>query len=347
MTFLKNCWYAAAYSSEVEDKPFGRMLLGAPVAIYRKTDGSPAALHDRCPHRCAPLSRGAAHGDNIECPYHGLKFSPDGACVYNPHYDEIPRAAQVRSFPAIEKYGFIWIWPGAPENADESLLPDFGFLTRSDYSTVSGYLRVEANYQLIVDNLLDLSHAAYLHPDFVVPGMSTEARLRGTEAELVRDERSITAKRIRRAQPPNGPTRNIFGFDDERMDSRSHMQWFPPSLLNFDLGAVRTGEPEETGLCIPAVHAITPETETTSHYFFAQARNVKLDDPKVDEALLNMLDTAFRTQDEPMIEAQQQVLLTSDSNEELDRLLLRTDAAPIAVRRMLSKLIAEEQSSAD
>lgn len=343
MTYLRNCWYAAAYANEVGTKPFARQILDEHLAFFRTSDGVVHALEDRCPHRFAPLSMGVVVEDQLQCPYHGLRFGTDGACAFNPHYAAIPAAAKVKAYSLMERYGLIWIWMGdAP--ADETSLPaDFAFMDAPDYRAVSGYLRVEGNYQLIVDNLLDLTHAPYLHPAFAIPGISAEERLKRTTTELVREPQRVIAKRWRLACPPNGPTRNLFGFTDELMDSRAHMHWLPPSLIYFDAGASRLDEAEELGLCLPAMHAITPETGRTSHYFFAQGRNMLLDDPHADEELLGILEHAFHHEDEPMIAAQQARMGGETDVLALDPVLLKSDSAPVTARRILSGMIDAER----
>jgi len=343
LSYLRNCWYAAAYTDEVGDAPFARQLLGEYVVIFRTSDGAVHALEDRCPHRFAPLSMGAVIEDQIQCPYHGLRFGTDGACAYNPHYAALPKAASVKAYPLIERYGMIWIWMGDGE-ADEGKLPaDFAFLENPKFKAVKGYLKVSGNYQLVVDNLLDLTHAPYLHPAFAIPGISVEERLKRTTTELVRNPERVIAKRWRLKCPPNGPTKTLFGFNDELMDSRSHMHWLPPSLIYFDAGASRLEEPEELGLCLPAMHAITPETDRTSHYFFAQGRNMLLDDTHADEILYGIVENAFMNEDEPMIAAQQSRMGEETDIMALDPVLLRSDGAPVAARRALSALIEAEK----
>ena len=60
------------------------------------SDGSVAALEDRCCHRAAPLSRGVLEDGVVQCGYHGLEFDAAGACVHNPHGNGvIPPAAVV------------------------------------------------------------------------------------------------------------------------------------------------------------------------------------------------------------------------------------------------------------
>jgi phenylpropionate dioxygenase-like ring-hydroxylating dioxygenase large terminal subunit len=76
--FLRNSWYVAAWDREVSRAPLARMLLGEPVVLYRKADGTPIALEDRCCHRHLPLSRGRVEGDGLRCGYHGLRFDASG-----------------------------------------------------------------------------------------------------------------------------------------------------------------------------------------------------------------------------------------------------------------------------
>ncbi|MEO9132546.1 MAG: aromatic ring-hydroxylating dioxygenase subunit alpha [Sphingomonas sp.] len=344
MTYLRNCWYAAVWAHEVGAGPMARQLLGVHVVLYRTSDGIAHALQDRCPHRFAPLSMGALIDDQLQCPYHGLRFGTDGACVYNPHYAAIPKAAKVAKYPLLERYGMLWIWMG-DQPADPDKLPaDFAFLSSPRFKTVTGYLKVDGNYMLVIDNLLDLTHAPYLHPAFAIPGMTAEQRLARTTTALERGPERIVAKRWRLNCPPNGPTRSLFGFTDPVMDSRSHMHWLPPSLIYFDAGASRIGETEEQGLCLPAMHAITPETERTSHYFFAQSRNMLLEDAVADKTLLEVLVNAFQREDEPMIQAQQSLMGAETDILALDPVLLKSDGAPIEARRALAKLIAAEQA---
>jgi phenylpropionate dioxygenase-like ring-hydroxylating dioxygenase large terminal subunit len=110
MPFLKNSWYVAAWSSEVQG-PTHQKIIGEDVLLYRGEHGQVIALGDTCPHRFAPLHLGKVIGDLIQCPYHGLQFNADGHCAHNPFDPAVqPAAAKVRSFPTIERDRFIWIW---------------------------------------------------------------------------------------------------------------------------------------------------------------------------------------------------------------------------------------------
>ena len=105
--FLKNCWYAAAWDDEVSEVPLARTILNEPVVLFRTADGWPAALEDRCCHRGLPLSMGRVEGETLQCGYHGLRFDPGGQCVAVPGQSTIPPGARVRSFPLVERYGWV------------------------------------------------------------------------------------------------------------------------------------------------------------------------------------------------------------------------------------------------
>lgn len=56
---LKNAWYAAALSHELTlKKPKQCIIMDEMIVLWRRADGTPSALLDRCPHRNALLSEG-------------------------------------------------------------------------------------------------------------------------------------------------------------------------------------------------------------------------------------------------------------------------------------------------
>ena len=93
--FLKNAWYVAAWSKDVGRDLLGRILLNEYVVLYRKEDGTPVALENRCPHRNLPLSEGRLIGDEIECGYHGMVYDCAGACTHLPGSAEPPDWATI------------------------------------------------------------------------------------------------------------------------------------------------------------------------------------------------------------------------------------------------------------
>src|SRR6185437_6660687 len=175
--FLRNCWYVAAEAGEVTRAPLARLLLGEPVVMYRREDGMPVALEDRCCHRRAPLSKGKVIGDRLQCGYHGFTFDASGACVAIPGQDRVPASLGVRCYPVIERHRYIWIWMGEGK-ADPAKIPDFYYNDDPNWAAVGANLHVEANYLLLVENLIDLSHVAFVHSSTIGSTEDTNAKLK-------------------------------------------------------------------------------------------------------------------------------------------------------------------------
>ena len=164
MMFLRNCWYVAGWSYDIAtDSLVSRTILGEPIALYRKANGGVVALEDRCCHRLAPLSRGRIEGHDLRCMYQGLKFALSGKRVEVPGQDLIPSTAVVRSYPVVERDCWVWLWMGDPASADPALIPEALGHDHPAWFMQTGQLAYEANYELINDNLLDLTHLSYVH----------------------------------------------------------------------------------------------------------------------------------------------------------------------------------------
>ncbi len=336
-SFLRNCWYVACASTEISERPFRRVLLDVAVALYRLPDGAPVALRDRCPHRLVPLSYGKLVGDRLQCIYHGLQFDRSGACVHNPHGGGTTRV-HVDSYPVVERYGYVWIWPGDAERADAEALPKLDFLEdTAHFTAVRGYLNVQANYQLISDNLLDLSHVEFLHPMF--------AREEGVEShrtEFLQEPRAVIANRWKPNTSLNAFAKLLWENPPDRGDGRANMRWMPPSNLIFDLGTCEVGAPVESGLCSPATHLLTPETAYRTHYFWTQGRNRRLSDPELDLRLQGITSRIFDQEDRLVIEAQQAELGPETDILKVKPLLLKADTPAVMARRLLGRLIEDE-----
>ncbi|MFV0643364.1 MAG: Rieske 2Fe-2S domain-containing protein, partial [Sphingomonadaceae bacterium] len=181
MTWLRNTWYQAGWADELMvGTPLVRTLLNEPILLYRQKNGDVAALLDRCPHRFVPLSAGTIEKDIVTCPYHGLAFGPKGNCVVNPH-GAITSTMAVRSYPVLERHDAIWIWTGEADAADDTKIPDLAFLNGVPESAqFSMYIPTAANYQLLLDNIMDLSHADYIH-SATLGGMMTDAKISSRE----------------------------------------------------------------------------------------------------------------------------------------------------------------------
>lgn len=334
--FLRNCWYAAAWHDEVQGREtLARTILGEEILFWRADDGTAHAMANRCPHRFAPLSEGTHLGNSIACPYHGLEFGRAGQCVRNPQGDIIPPNARVNSYPVHEQALLLWIWMGAPAEADPNLIPEFAGMDPDSNAINKGYLHTPANYELMSDNILDLGHIEFLHGDILgseaVRRASTEARVEGTTVWSIRETENEILP---------GPLAETYSMGAEPCRRRLEVRWNAPGLLQLRVSAWPmdgSRPPLET----PGVHIMTPETEHSTHYFWSNSRNFRLDDDTLHNALQEGLAYAFEYQDKPMIVAQQEVLGDRDLLE-AEPVILRSDAAAIRARRLLAKLIREE-----
>ena len=335
-SYLRNAWYVAAWSEEISKEPLARTFLDEPVVLFRDTEGAPIALMDRCPHRFAPLSKGKIVDDAIECPYHGLRFDTDGNCVYNYH-GPVPKAASVNRYPLMERYGLTWIWMGDAEQADEDKLPDFGtYITDDDFAYARGTLNVAGNYQIVVDNLLDLTHGQFLHPAFGNPGTTKfETKLEGS---------TVWAKYRFDAEPVSDSVRPFWDSPSEICDRWADMRWEAPSNLYLEVGVKECDHSREGAILFPALHLLTPETMDSTHYFWANGRNRLVADQAMTELVWQVTDNAFRNEDEPMIAMVRDRMAGSDFDE-LKPVFLTTDRAAGRARQILKKLINEEGSA--
>jgi len=345
MAYLRNAWYCAGWGADLGSEPISRTYLNEPVLLYRLQSGKAVAIGERCPHRFAPLHKGKLKDDCIECPYHGLRFDASGACVHNPHGDgAIPKAAKVKAYPLAERHGALWIWMGDPALADESQIVDAGEIeVREGWDQVKGQLKVQAHYQLLADNLLDLTHVQFLHPFLAdngppPPGFAYFTDLK-QEGDTVCAINQLTNVRV------TPLFKMLWDKPPELVELRAHMRWHPPSTLLLDTGSNPVGGSRSEGPSLPTAHFLTPETETSTHYFWAQARDRKVGDAALSEILGKGIDAAFRNEDQPMIEDCQSLMNTTDLMS-LKPVLLQTDAPAIRARRVLSGLIAQEQGQA-
>src|SRR6202035_1104501 len=115
--FLRNAWYVAAWDHEVTRELRAVRIIGDSIVLYRTEAGEPVALEDACPHRKLPLSMGRIAGDEVECGYPGMVFDRAGSCTRIPGVKRVPPSVGVRGYPAVSRYGLVWLWMGDPSQA--------------------------------------------------------------------------------------------------------------------------------------------------------------------------------------------------------------------------------------
>jgi phenylpropionate dioxygenase-like ring-hydroxylating dioxygenase large terminal subunit len=327
--FLRASWYVAARASEVTRQPLGRVLLDEPVVLYRRQDGSAVALEDRCCHRHLPLSMGKVEGDELRCGYHGLKFDAAGRCVEIPGQQSIPPQARVRAYPLVERYRWLWIWMGDPAQADAALIPSWWWADHPAWAfTQPEQIHVKCNYQLVSDNVLDVTHLAYVHASSIGASSITEF-----PATVERDERRVRLTRWIRDRPPPPLYKKAGGFPGN-VDRWQIVEHQPPCFsVNF-AGC----QDAERRIDLMALSAPTPETARTTHYFFGFVRNFGLGDAETEAICSRDMVRVFR-EDIPVLEGQQRTLDLKPGAPTID---IKVDAAPMAARRMLQAMLNEK-----
>ncbi|CAM5208286.1 Vanillate O-demethylase monooxygenase subunit OS=Castellaniella defragrans OX=75697 GN=HNR28_001896 PE=4 SV=1 [Castellaniella defragrans] len=336
--FVKNVWYVAGFEQDFEAPFVARKILGEPVILYRSSDGAYVALKDECPHRLVPLSLGARVGDCIQCGYHGMCFSGSGACVSIPGQDRIPEAAHVATYPVVQRHGIVWIWMGDRTLADAALIPDLHWNASTEWAASRGYHHFDCHYALMNDNLLDLSHETYVHKSTIgnreeEPIAHFTPRVTTTGDSVVRAHREMRGI----AAPPFFAL--MIGRDCviNRWQSAIHLV---PSTNLTVVGIHPVEDDRATARIVHVLHLLTPETESSTHYFWAVVRNFRVDDEALTESLRVGNARTF-DEDKAIVEAQQRRIAQTGTS--VPRVALALDQAPIRARRMLEKRLKHEQ----
>ncbi|NNL84851.1 MAG: aromatic ring-hydroxylating dioxygenase subunit alpha [Myxococcales bacterium] len=330
--YLRNAWYMAAWSHELGREFLTRTILDENIVLFRDAEGTATALVDRCPHRFAPLSRGRLVEDGVQCGYHGLTFDPHGHCIRNALDSKVPRA-KIRHFSLCERDHIVWLWAGDPEYPDAKLVPDFSYITDPELKGIYGLSTFRANYELVTDNLMDLSHVEFLHP--ALGGALLEG---GQHTVDVKGNRVYSNWRTQ--DVPNTVSLEMwYPTHGKHIDHSFDMRWDPPANIYLGVGATLTGRPREEGFTLPSAHLLTPETEASTHYFWHGA--LAKEHPQSLDDMRKIFTDAFDREDAPMLEAVQRNM--DGDFWSLRPIMLATDAGAVRARRVLTKLIEEER----
>lgn len=342
--FLWNCWYAAAWEHEVsQTRMLARTYLGKPVVIYRGESGVYVALDDRCCHRAAPLSMGRIEGDCIRCMYHGMKYDPTGKCIEIPGQERIGSTHKVRKYPLAARGGLLWIWMGDPSLANPDDIYDYEPLTDGNWAGLpeQAYLHYDANWLLIVDNLADFSHLAFVHTNTL--GGSEDYAF-STRQDIDALENGFEFVRWHRDSAPPPYHRKVSPERDAAVDRRNFVRMYVPGIFFMETTFAPPGWDPESG---DTAHVrqyrncqyMTPESTSTSHFFWNYLRDFRKDEQDVSISLRDSLLEGFM-EDKVIIEAQQKLLECTDA---FQPRFLQADGAFAHFRQTLERLIAEER----
>jgi phenylpropionate dioxygenase-like ring-hydroxylating dioxygenase large terminal subunit len=346
--FLKNCWYVGAWDHELIDgKLLSRVLLNERLLLYRGESGKAFAVSDRCPHRGALLSQGRLEGDAVRCMYHGIKFDCSGKCVQIPGQEMIPPKMRLRAFPVHEVGHLVWIWMGDPALADVSKIVSLPYMTDPAWKGLPGYLHYRANYLLIVDNLSDLAHLAFVHTNTL--GGSEDYAYVSKPASIEKNERGYTLERWHLNIDPPPFHRKVISDKRSKLDRRNRVNMIVPGIFDMATLFAPAGQGADKGVTVPGTREyrncqfMTPETDKTTHFFWAYLNNFEGADSTISQSLLNSLIEGFH-EDKSIIE-RQQLTLEDDPAFEQQMLAIHADAPLVHFRRTLTKLLGAERES--
>lgn len=343
--WLHDCWYVIAWDHEIpsadSDTLFSRTVLGEPVLVLRTADGF-AALEDRCCHRLAPLSKGRREGDCVRCGYHGMKFDATGRCIEAPGVAIVPEKARVRTYPVAVRNRWVFVWMGEPARADRALLPDNFSCDHPDWKHLPGYLHYDTPYLLICDNLLDFSHLSYVHAKTL--GGSTAIAQATPEISMVGGPGMPGIRVIRRVSDVPAPPfyRKMRDFDTP-LDRWFDYAFLLPGTLLMHSGGRPTGQAaddERDTVRLHSCQTLTPETATTTHYFFQQSHPAEHGDESLTRGIFQSLVDAFE-EDRAMITAQHRTMLLAP---DAPMVPLPIDGALVRFRRLLAERLAAESA---
>ncbi|MEC3853905.1 aromatic ring-hydroxylating dioxygenase subunit alpha [Paenarthrobacter ureafaciens] len=344
LAYPLNAWYAAGWDHEVTRKPLARKIADRPLALYRTEDGRAVALSDACWHRLAPLSMGKVVGrDEIQCPYHGIRFNSAGRCTSMPAQETINPSALVPSFPVIERHRFVWVWLGDPAKADPNLVPDMHQVDDPEWAGDGKTIHAPCNYQLVMDNLMDLTHEEFVHEGSIGNDALSQAGF-----EVTHTDNTVTLTRWMTDidAPPvwAGYLRERFPDYTGKVDRWQIIRFEAPSTICLDVGVAKagTGAPDgdrSQGVNGYVMNTISPETDRSCHYFWAFMRNFSVKSQRITTQTREGVSSIF-AQDEAMLKAQQEAI---DANPDYEFYNLNIDAGGMWVRRLIERMLEAEE----
>ncbi len=339
--FPTDRWYVAAWSHEVGRDLLARTVCGEPLVLYRTLGGEVVALADRCAHRRYPLSKGKLVGDAVQCGYHGFTYDCSGACTFVPGQDRVPSRARVAAVPVLERSRWVWVFIGDPDRADPSDVPDTHWLDAPGWAAIGDIAHIACRYSLLVDNLLDLSHETYLHagligtPEVAATPITTE----------VDEERGIArvSRHMHGAEIPSfyaGAT----GMSSP-IDRWQDIEYHPPCFYRLDSRIAPAGStPGADGADPDAAHmrilyAITPETERTTHDFWAVARDFATDDAEVT-AHLDKVQREIVQQDVDALDLLEPIIASEEARGGVVEISVGIDKGALHARRVIARQLS-------
>jgi vanillate O-demethylase monooxygenase subunit len=161
-----------------------------------------------------------------------------------------------------ERDDIVWLWAGDPASVNRDLIPDFSYIPAPGQKSVHGLSTMKANYRLVIDNLMDLSHVELIHP--ALGGALSE----NGKHSVRHTGHSVHSNWFSENVPNTISLDMWYPTHGRRIDHRFDMRWDPPANIYLGVSATLTGRRREDGFTLPSAHLLTPETPQSTHYFW-------------------------------------------------------------------------------
>ncbi|UQG55158.1 MULTISPECIES: aromatic ring-hydroxylating dioxygenase subunit alpha [unclassified Marinobacter] len=349
--YVKNCWYPMGLSTEFTPGELqSHTVVAKPFVMWRsKENGKVVGFDDRCCHKRFPLSESDLLEDGtLRCAYHGLTYDTSGQCVAIPAQPDkpIPKQARLRAAPVREQDGVVWLWPGDPEVAESINPPPTPELSSKETVTVGVPmpLRVPANYLLLIENLLDITHFFPLHDGNI--GDEENSRI-PVEYEEGEENGCQYIKTIRHTKLHRQPSffKEWFHYDEvERLHTHCMVT---PGLTRVELRVAPPGElntEAERGYTLLHLHLPVDERNLVWRWLVSCNKDhTPLSDPSIStvEKIAEMFPEVV-AQDEWALEKQQKMHEFPDDG--YSELFLKTDMAVRRARQILMDMQRKERA---
>ncbi len=341
-SFVENAWYVAGMSGEIKVNELqGQIICKKPVVLWRTQEGKVVAFDDRCVHKRMPLSCGKilANG-TLECAYHGFAYDGNGKCVNIPSQTDlpIPSRAKLKPYPVVEQDGVVWIWPGNPDQMGKARAPRTPELVSDGWESYTcPPMKIPANYRLLIENLLDITHFYPLHDGNIGDLTNSKIPIEFIEQEV---EGNPSVKTVREIHGYRHPPFLVDWFGYETVDRIHTHQLSSPGLTRVQLRCAppgKLGSDAERGYILH--HSHTP-TDERSHVW-RWTVTVKKGQPSLQAGVpsierIKEMFPAVVDQDRWALERQQHMFdLPEDDYQEVH---LRSDKSILIVRKILDAL---------
>lgn len=174
---LRDGWFPVAHSRNISDQIARRFVHSQPIFLWRKDNQLQAS-----------------------------EFHPADSAK-NKNASEFTGGSGF--YPAIERYGYVWVWYGNPERAEIELIPDIPFISSvrgsPAYASLNNFFH--CSYELVLENILDLTHIDFVHGNYGGTYESEEDKI-----AVESTSETVTMIRTTTKRPTSDYQKNVLGI---------------------------------------------------------------------------------------------------------------------------------------